>query len=370
MNIYFSENVKRMRKEKDLTQETLAEALGVSFQTISKWERGESYPDLSMLSVISSFFSVSVDVLLGIDKAHTEETIKKYVDMFDNMKLKDARSVLSEYGKAVKEFPNEYPILVRYMELLQIAESGETNPNLELISTQIASTYEKIQNYCTVDAIRIRSKRLMIEHLMRKYQRLGFDKEYLQQAKTIADSLPSMSDSKESVLPELDFDPKNHDFSKWYENRQRAIEEFSYHLQNAIISYCYYDNAFTPEYKIEAINHMNGIFRMTDSESQPSKNRIHLIYNYGHLGHLYAEIGDDEKAIHYLRLAAEQSVSFDNLPESERIALYYEREERFKKMSMRERMFELMTEHYPLSDEFKAKPEFREILDILRQIKI
>ena len=105
MNIYFSENVKRMRKEKDLTQETLAEALGVSFQTISKWERGESYPDLSMLSVISSFFSVSVDVLLGIDKAHTEETIKKYVDMFDNMKLKDARSVLSEYGKAVKEFP-------------------------------------------------------------------------------------------------------------------------------------------------------------------------------------------------------------------------------------------------------------------------
>ena len=54
MNIYFSENVKRMRKEKDLTQETLAEALGVSFQTISKWERGESYPDLSMLSVISS----------------------------------------------------------------------------------------------------------------------------------------------------------------------------------------------------------------------------------------------------------------------------------------------------------------------------
>ena len=80
MNIYFSENVKRMRKEKDLTQETLAEALGVSFQTISKWERGESYPDLSMLSVISSFFSVSVDVLLGIDKAHTEETIKSFED--------------------------------------------------------------------------------------------------------------------------------------------------------------------------------------------------------------------------------------------------------------------------------------------------
>ena len=366
MNIYFSENVKRMRIEKDLTQETLAEALGVSFQTISKWERGESYPDLSMLSVISSFFSVSVDVLRGNNKAHTEETIKKYVDMFDNMKLKDARSVLSEYGKAVKEFPNEYPILVRYMELLQIVKGGETKQDHERISNQMAAFYEKIQKYCTDDAIRIRSKRLMIEHLMHKYQCYGFDKEYLQQAKTIADSLPSMNDSKESVLPDLDFDPKNHDFQKWYENRQRAIEELSYHLQNAIISYCYYDNAFTPEYKIEVIKHLNGIFRMTDSETHPSKNRIHLIYNYGHLGHLYAEIGDIEEAFHYLRLAAEQAVLFDTLPEAERLALLYEREERFRDMNLSKRMYELMTKHYPLSEDLKAKPEFQEILEILK----
>ncbi len=366
MNIYFSENVKRLRKEKDLTQEVLAEALGVSFQTISKWERGESYPDIAMLPVISSFFSVSVDVLLGVDKSRTEERIKKYVDMFDNMNLKDARSVLNEYGKAVKDFPNEYSILIRYMELLQIAESGESKSDLDRISSQIVSTYERIQNFCTVDAIRIRSKRLMIEHLMRKYQRLEFDKEYLQQAKTIADSLPSMSDSKEYVLPELDFDPKNFDSSKWYENRQRAIEELSYLLQNEIISYCYYDKNFTPEYKIEVIKHLNGIFRMTDNETHPSKNRIHLIYNYGHLGHLYAEIGDDEKAIHYLRLAAEQAVLFDTLPEAEKLALFYEREERFRNMSLSKRIYELMTKHYPLSEDFKAKPEFQEILEILK----
>ena len=41
MNIYLGENIKRLRREKDITQETLAEFLGVTFQSISKWERGK-----------------------------------------------------------------------------------------------------------------------------------------------------------------------------------------------------------------------------------------------------------------------------------------------------------------------------------------
>ena len=366
MNIYFSENFKRLRKQKDMTQDAIADVIGVSFQTVSKWERGESYPDISILPIISSFFGVSVDFLLGTDKALTQEKIQKLIDLFDNMKLKDVHSVLKEYKKAVKEFPNEYTILVRYMELLQIVKSDEMKQDREWISNQMIASYEKIQKYCTDDAIRIRAKRLIIENLMHKYQCLGFNNEYLQQAKSIADSLPSMSDSKEFVLPELDFDPKNHNYSKWYENRQRTIEELSYLLQNTIISYCYYDKNFTPEYKIDVISHMNGIFRITDTENRPSKNRVHMIYNYGHLGHLYAEIGDNEKAIHYLRLSAEQAVLFDALPEAERISMFYEREERFRDLSLRERMYELMTKHYPMSDEFKAKPEFQEVLGILK----
>lgn len=43
MTIYLGENIKRLRREKELTQETLAEFLGVTFQSISNWERGVSH---------------------------------------------------------------------------------------------------------------------------------------------------------------------------------------------------------------------------------------------------------------------------------------------------------------------------------------
>ena len=56
MTIYLSENIKRLRRENNLTQETLAEFLGVTFQSVSNWERGESYPDITILPEIASFF--------------------------------------------------------------------------------------------------------------------------------------------------------------------------------------------------------------------------------------------------------------------------------------------------------------------------
>ncbi|MBR3780247.1 MAG: helix-turn-helix transcriptional regulator, partial [Clostridia bacterium] len=45
MKIYFSENLKRLRTQKGLTQEKLANFIGVSYQTISKWENSDTYPD-------------------------------------------------------------------------------------------------------------------------------------------------------------------------------------------------------------------------------------------------------------------------------------------------------------------------------------
>lgn len=67
----FNEKLQYLRKQKNLTQEELAEALYVSRTAISKWESGRGYPSIDSLKAISGFFSVSLDELLSSDEIIT-----------------------------------------------------------------------------------------------------------------------------------------------------------------------------------------------------------------------------------------------------------------------------------------------------------
>lgn len=58
-------NISYMRKQRGLTQEELAGELGVSFQAVSKWETGQSCPDISLLPVLADFFDIHIDVFFG-----------------------------------------------------------------------------------------------------------------------------------------------------------------------------------------------------------------------------------------------------------------------------------------------------------------
>ena len=59
--------LRELRKEKELTQEQLAEKLHVSNKTVSKWETAKGLPDISLIPPLCSIFNVSADMLLGID---------------------------------------------------------------------------------------------------------------------------------------------------------------------------------------------------------------------------------------------------------------------------------------------------------------
>ena len=64
----FNEKLQELRKQKGLTQETLAEALYVSRTAISKWESGRGYPNIESLKALAAFFSVTIDELLSGDE--------------------------------------------------------------------------------------------------------------------------------------------------------------------------------------------------------------------------------------------------------------------------------------------------------------
>lgn len=72
--MYLPANLKKFRIMKELTQEDVAEFLGITPQSVSKWERGECYPDITLLPAIANIFETSVDLLLGMDTIRSEET--------------------------------------------------------------------------------------------------------------------------------------------------------------------------------------------------------------------------------------------------------------------------------------------------------
>lgn len=64
MGFVLSENLKALRKEKGINQETLAEYLGISVQAVSKWENNLSYPDIEFLPIIADYYEITIDYLL------------------------------------------------------------------------------------------------------------------------------------------------------------------------------------------------------------------------------------------------------------------------------------------------------------------
>ncbi len=136
MKIYLSENIKRLRRKRDITQETLAQFLGVSFQSVSKWERGESYPDMTMLPEIAGFFGVSTDELLGVNRAAAEEELTVLLQEHDN--LIDDELIRQSVNSLMKKYPGDFRVQLRLMGYLVFYNNTDSR-------SKILSIYEKIQ---------------------------------------------------------------------------------------------------------------------------------------------------------------------------------------------------------------------------------
>ena len=68
MEICMKDTLRTLRQKKNVTQETLAGHLGITPQSVGKWERGEGFPDITLLPKIAFYFDVTIDELLGEDR--------------------------------------------------------------------------------------------------------------------------------------------------------------------------------------------------------------------------------------------------------------------------------------------------------------
>ena len=116
-----AENLKKIRKDKGYTQEILAEKLNVVRQTVSKWEKGLSLPDVDMLSKIANVLETDVNILLDgqITTTDQSEIVKQLAKINEQLTIKNRR-----YKKIMKTIAIILFIIVIFGILLVILNIG------------------------------------------------------------------------------------------------------------------------------------------------------------------------------------------------------------------------------------------------------
>ena len=109
--------IKELRKNKNLTQEELAEAINVTPQAISKWENNIGLPDISQLIPLATFFGVSTDIILGISDNNRNEEIKEILNACNDRSLRknDVKSWLL-IQEVLKKYPSNLDLLQESIE--------------------------------------------------------------------------------------------------------------------------------------------------------------------------------------------------------------------------------------------------------------
>ena len=107
-----AEKIIEYRKNKGITQDELANFLGVTKASVSKWETKQSFPDILLLPQIATYFDISIDDLIGYEPQLSKEQIKKcYQDLANEFATSSFHEALKKSQALVKKYYSCYPLL-------------------------------------------------------------------------------------------------------------------------------------------------------------------------------------------------------------------------------------------------------------------
>lgn len=348
MNLKIGENIRKHRRDMGLSQEVLAERLGVSFQAVSKWERNETYPDVTLLPSIANFFHISVDSLLGTDEIKEAEEIKAIVSKCHEYDTHyEGRKLIETIEAGLKRYPNNFKLLSWYAYAIQ-------NKNPE----KCVETCKYILDNCTDQSIRNWTQ----SNLCYGYFKRG-DRD---KAIECARQLPSYYDTREDALRHfLDGD------------------ELKQHIQDNIIIDLAYEfwfsvrklqEFYSPAEQIELFRKSNMIYDVIyETDDIPFK-FTRKMRNYQGMVEVCLENGMKDEAFGYMRKAAECAIEHDKLPsvvESEALLFnchpYDRKWERKDKMKLCDVLLNDFETEDDIYSEIRETTEYMEIVDILKK---
>lgn len=133
--LHLSENLVRFRHDKKLTQEEIAQFLGVTKASVSKWENGQSMPDIQLLPQLAVFYNVSVDELLGYEAQLSKEQVQRiYLELSESFALNDFDETMEHSKILVHQYYSCYPFLLQicvlWLNHFMLAKSQEAQQEI------------------------------------------------------------------------------------------------------------------------------------------------------------------------------------------------------------------------------------------------
>lgn len=109
-----SDNIVRLRREQKITQEELADFLGVTKASVSKWENAQSMPDILLLLQLAAYFDITVDELIGYDPQLTREQIRKfYAELSEDFAKRPFHEAIDKTCTLAHRYYSCYPFLLQ-----------------------------------------------------------------------------------------------------------------------------------------------------------------------------------------------------------------------------------------------------------------
>ena len=139
-------NIKYLRTQRNMTQEELGELLGTTSKSISRWEQGLTYPDITLLPALANLFGVTTDQLLGMDQLREEHRIGKvYTQAREKLQKRDWDGAIAIYEQALRIWPNDAGILTDLAMALALSGESAQLTRAALICENVLQAQESVK---------------------------------------------------------------------------------------------------------------------------------------------------------------------------------------------------------------------------------
>lgn len=306
MELYIGENVKRLRREKGITQETLAEYMHVSTPAVSKWERGETLPDISMVIPLASYFGVSTDEILGLDMAKNEEKIQRYLDEYHQFGAQGkVHEKFDLMVKAYNEFPNDWRIVEEYMWQLNYDPNCTDPWGNEVHKEELYRLCERVLDECTVDKTRYAA----LSILGGLYILDGKKDKAIETAKRFPDYWMTEGEELEHC-----FDSENGEYDEWFAQHRENIWDLTYLLlvkiRNSALTAKDLDSYGKIKYFETAVSLIKMIF--DDGDYGFFNQELSDLYLW--IANRYVMVNDLDRAFENYEIGFKHAKAYDDLP--------------------------------------------------------